>query len=374
MNILLVEPDFPIPNKSKNHSSFLPIGLLKLATYYRNKGDNVKIHRGNHLSDFAPHSILITSLFTYWSKYVKDSVYYYKKEYPKAKVIVGGVYASLMPDHCKETTGCDEVFIGQHKEADKLQPSYDLVDVDYQIIHGMRGCTRKCSFCGIWRLEPKLFKTADQIKEEIIYNKLVFYDNNFLANPYIEDVLKMLEGFKINNRVVTCDCQSGFDGRILEEKPHLARLLKKARFSQIRVAWDFDFSEHERVKDWINNIRDAGYGDRNIFVFMIYNWNLDYHHMEMKRQKCYEWGIQIADCRYRPLNQTHDYYSGNKINQNATDYYIHPKWSDELIKKFRRDVRQHNICIRYKIPWDNYDRKLETENARFKKVSLTSVV
>ena len=27
--VLLLEPNFPIPNKSRNHSDFLPIGLLK---------------------------------------------------------------------------------------------------------------------------------------------------------------------------------------------------------------------------------------------------------------------------------------------------------------------------------------------------------
>ena len=29
-NVLLVEPNFPIPAKSRNHSNFLPIGLLHL--------------------------------------------------------------------------------------------------------------------------------------------------------------------------------------------------------------------------------------------------------------------------------------------------------------------------------------------------------
>ena len=33
--VLLVEPNFPIPNKSRNHSNFLPIGLLKIAGYLR---------------------------------------------------------------------------------------------------------------------------------------------------------------------------------------------------------------------------------------------------------------------------------------------------------------------------------------------------
>ena len=102
--ILLVEPEFPIPPKSKNHSNFLPIGLLKLASYYRKKGHKFKLIRGNHPAGFYPDKILVTSLFTYWSDYVRESVQYYKKRYPKAKIEVGGIYATLMPEHCKNHT------------------------------------------------------------------------------------------------------------------------------------------------------------------------------------------------------------------------------------------------------------------------------
>mgnify|MGYP003316490570 CR=1 FL=1 len=33
--ILLVEPDFPIPPKSRNHHNFLPLGLLKIVSLLR---------------------------------------------------------------------------------------------------------------------------------------------------------------------------------------------------------------------------------------------------------------------------------------------------------------------------------------------------
>ena len=39
--VLLVEPNFPIPAKSRNHSNFLPIGLLKIASYLRSKSIEV---------------------------------------------------------------------------------------------------------------------------------------------------------------------------------------------------------------------------------------------------------------------------------------------------------------------------------------------
>lgn len=359
MNILLVEPEFPIPPKSKNHSNFLPIGLLKLANYYWFNNNSVQLIRGNERADFYPDEILITSLFTYWCIYVKESVEFYRKLYPRAKITVGGIYASLMPDHCKEYTKCDEVFIGIHREAEKCAPAYDLVDVDYQILHGMRGCSRTCSFCGIWKLEPLSFKNADQIKSEISFNKVVFYDNNILVNPDIENILSMLAALTINKKVVQCECQSGFDGRIIEKNPNLATLIKKARFSNIRLAWDFSFEQYSQVEKWIEIFNKAGYPSKELFIFMIFNWSFDYEELERKRAKCFEWGVQISDCRYRPLNQTFDNYNPNLLSQTNKDYYIHSNWTDEQVRQFRRDVRKHNICIRQKIGWNDYSRVKE---------------
>jgi hypothetical protein len=371
MNCLFVEPNFPIPSKSKNHSNFLPIGLLKLASYHRELGDAIELLRGNAKSQFNPEVIYITSLFTYWSQYVKAAVQFYKNLYPEAVIQVGGIYATLMPEHCKEFTGCDFVFQGQLLEAEKCQPAYDLVNVDYQIIHGMRGCCRTCDFCGIWRIEKLGFKTAQDIQKEIIKNRLVFYDNNMLVNPHIKEILTMLKTFTLHDRVIKCECQSGFDGRILEKHPEYAKMLKEARFENIRLAWDFKYEQYEEVQNWIQILNEAGYKSQNIFIFMIYNWDFSFETMEKKRQKCYEWGVQIADCRYRPLNQTFDNYSPYKSHQTNSDYYIHYNWSDSLIRQFRKDVRRHNICIRYKIPWELYERQNEILYSK-KKIQLAN--
>ena len=68
MKVLLVEPGFPIPPKSKNHRDFLPIGLLKMASYHRDRGDDFELVRGNKYDwEFIPDEIKITSLFTYWA-------------------------------------------------------------------------------------------------------------------------------------------------------------------------------------------------------------------------------------------------------------------------------------------------------------------
>ena len=106
-HILLVEPAFPYPAKSKNkanevHKNFVPVGLLKIGAYYKSIRCTVKLVRGNQpreiIGHFVPDKILITSIFTYWSKYVWDAIEYYRGLFPNATIILGGIYATLHND------------------------------------------------------------------------------------------------------------------------------------------------------------------------------------------------------------------------------------------------------------------------------------
>ena len=364
MKILLVEPEFPIPAKSKNHRDFLPIGLLKMASYYKEQGDDFKLVRGNiHDEKFVPDEIKITSLFTYWAKYVWESVSFYREKYPNAKITVGGIYASLMPGHCKKS-GCDEVFIGIDENIETAKPNYDLVNVDYQIIHASRGCIRRCKLCGTWKIENK-FTWKQTIKDEICSNRVIFYDNNLLANPCIENILTELKIAKYHGKPIYSECQCGLDGRLLNFK--LAKMLKEAKFINPRIAWDGNYSDNEKIKGQIDTLIEAGYDAKNIYVFMIYNWNYPFKELENKRLKCWEWKVQIADCRYRPLNQTYDNYNP-RVEQTINDYYIHPNWNDNEIKLFRRNVRRQNICVRHGFSF--YSKTLEQK--KFEKDLISS--
>lgn len=358
IKVFLVEPNFPIPPKSKNHRDFLPIGLLKLASYHRARGDKVELIRGNqYFQEFYPDQVKITSLFTYWSNYVWESVKFYKGNYPKAKIIVGGIYASLMPEHCKKS-GCDEVFIGVHKNVEKHKPAYDLVDVDYQIMHASRGCIRRCKFCGTWKIEPE-FEYKKTIKDEICSNRIIFYDNNLLANPYIKNILEELKNSKNNGRVVYSESQCGIDGRLLTSE--VAKLLKQARFLNPRIAWDHGYGQRKMIKKQIDMLVNAGYPAKDIYIFMIYNFEQDYYEMLKKLKQCKKWGVQITDCRYRPLDQTFDNYNP-RIKQTNKDYYIHSRWSDRQVKLFRKKVRQQNIMIRHGFSF--YSKELERLGAK----------
>lgn len=377
--ILLVEPSFPIPCKSLNHKNFLPIGLLKIASYLKSNGHQVQLVRGERLAEdrgFVPDEIWITSLFTYWSKYVRESARYYRTLYQNARVIVGGIYASLMPEHCKKYTGCDEVYVGVMNEAERFLPDYSVIDglnscpIDYQIVHTSRGCTRRCAFCGTWKIEPQ-FTAKKTIRSEIKHKRIVFYDNNLLANPNIENILRELIELRQKKRTIWCESQSGFDGRLLLEKPHLASLLKKAAFRYPRIAWDWRYEKHASIQEQLRILTSGGYSFKDIFVFMLYNWKIPFEEMERKRVKCWKWGVQIADCRYRPLDQTFDNYHSGKRSQLEGEYYTHSSggWTDASVRQFRRNIRRQNICVRHGFPFYSSD----SERKRRKKAVIQAV-
>ena len=372
--VLLIDPNFPLAHKSRNHSDLLPVGLLKIGAYLKNNNVKTKLVRLNKGEDFSeeilnfnPDLVMITSVFTYWSKQVKEAVDYSKNLLPDVDVVVGGIFASLMPEKCREYTGCDYVQQGIIPEAEHIKPDYSLLgedekDIDYQIIHSSRGCIRKCGFCGTYIIEPD-FSCEKSIRNEIIRKKLVFYDNNLLANPDVEELLHELIALRKEKIITSCESQSGFDGRVLKKRPHLAKLLKESNFKAPKIAWDGSVKGHKARKKEIDLLVDAGYNPKEISVFMIYNYELDYKEMEEKRVYCYNWGVQVSDCRYRPLDRLDDNYNPSKRKgQTNKDYHINHNWTDEEVRAFRRNVRRHNICIRH-------DMKYHSNKAERKKIS-----
>ena len=356
MNILLVEPEFPIPAKSKNHAQFLPMGLLKIGTWHKQRGDKVKLIRGHCAVGFTPDRILITSLFTYWSKHVHAAAQYYHDRYPKANVEVGGIYASLMPDYCQRMLPFAQVRQGLYQDGvvENMRVDFSLLeqDVDYQIVHTSRGCTRHCSFCGVWKIEPK-FTFKRSILSEIQKPKLVFYDNNFLANPHVDNILNELAHVRLSRgRRLTCESQSGFDFRFLTVAR--ARLLRNARFQYPRIAWDGPYENWVKVRKCVNILKEAGYGRKDIFVFMVFNHDLSYVEMKAKLDACRRWRVRVIDCRYRPLDQTFDNYVPGSMPQTSADYYIHPNWTDRQVRHFRQCVRRQNIAILLDLPNGRY--------------------
>jgi hypothetical protein len=220
----------------------------------------------------------------------------------------------------------------------------------------------------VWKIEPTpTFKST--IVDEITCNHIVFYDNNLLANPHIDNILKEIAVARAKRRYLRCESQCGLDARLLTEEN--AFLLKDAGFINMRVAWDWDYEDHSIIKRSLDLLCEAGFRKKDLYVFMIYNWEIPYDEMEKKRLKCWQWKVQVADCRFRPFDQTIDNYKPLE-GQTSAEYFIHPAWTDKQIKQFRKNVRRQNICVRHGFSF--YSKQLEHKTLDKEKIKTLESV
>jgi hypothetical protein len=118
------------------------------------------------------------------------------KEWIKGSAIFGGSGHSLksvLPD-----------------EIENVEPDYSLYpenDMSYGFLS--RGCIRKCYFCVVPKKEGYIRKVAN-VSDIIRHSKVNFLDNNILALPECDEILKELA-----DRKIKCFFNSGLDIRLV---------------------------------------------------------------------------------------------------------------------------------------------------------------
>ncbi len=223
MKILLVEPNY----KTK----FPSIGLMKIATMHKNRGDSVTYVKGENMYLEEPDIIYITSIFTYDYISVRNSIQFYRQVFPKAKLWVGGLVATLMPEKF-ENLGIDYIHDGIWDEVEDECLDYSLhPELDMTIMFTHRGCPRKCPWCVVPVHEKLRFK--ENIEKYIVdkFDKISCWDNNALANPRLAEVIEV---FKRAGKEV--DFNQSLDIRLLT--PEKAKLLKQIKIYPLRFAFD----------------------------------------------------------------------------------------------------------------------------------------
>ena len=196
---------------------------------------------------------------------------HYHKRFPKAKINVGGIYASLRPERVKEHFDYVNVHVGLHNEASGYLPSYDILkDVEKwknwnkSIVFTSRGCIRKCPFCVVPKLEGKIRSLVDDISRFIHpnHNEIVLWDNNFLASPNWKNILKQLSDIDVR-----VDFNQGLDARLIDEEK--VSLLSNLKISSIRMAYD-SVLDKDSVKNAISLFEAAGLRKKkNIVLYFI---------------------------------------------------------------------------------------------------------
>lgn len=260
MKIVLIEPRSTEANVYSKLQMPL-LGPVYLGTILKNRGHQVEIYNEDIFApDYArlEADIIGISILTSTAK----RGYEIAKKFPKEKVIIGGVHASLLPE---EAIGfARQVIIGEAEEVivdviegklkDSLvygKPVKDLDSLpypDFSLIKGYtpslvipistsRGCPFDCIFCSVTKLFGRKyrFRSSKSVMEEILSRDkkpFFFCDDNFTADKRrTMELLNLMLKNKIKNWVCQVRCDVAKDQGLLN-------LMAKAGCSMVCVGFE----------------------------------------------------------------------------------------------------------------------------------------
>lgn len=318
MRILLVEPSY--------YTQYPPLGLLKLSTLHKAQGHDIRFVRGLVLvTRFVPDEIKVTSLFTWAWRPVWEAVAFYRALFPHARVSLGGIYASLTPEHARGA-GAHEVISGLVLEAEDLLPDYGLVPEWHQerkasVVFSYRGCIRNCSFCAVPKLEGKPFRSRPTTRIRHLvhpdHKRVILWDNNILGEEHWREVVRELREMQVE-----ADFNQGLDARLVTDE--VARELADLNLPTLRLAYDFVNMRdaiHRCVITLRKTLTRRRY--RHICCYVLYNYKDKPEDLFHRVRDLLAWGVAAYPMRYQPLNGEHAF---------EKDSYIAPPWSAEELE------------------------------------------
>lgn len=184
--------------------------LVHYKNYYR---------RNEYLKEPKWDRVCVSSLFTfYWNVTIETIEFAKTIVKDKNQVFVGGVLATVLAKEIEEETGLiphkglldkPGVLDKNNKiKIDELPLDYSILDeIDYKYPENnayygymTRGCIRTCSFCAVWKIEPK-FNHYISIKDKIDETKslygdqrnLLLLDNNVLASEQFPQIIQEIK-------------------------------------------------------------------------------------------------------------------------------------------------------------------------------------
>jgi radical SAM superfamily enzyme YgiQ (UPF0313 family) len=255
-----------------------------------------------------PAAILVTSLMTYWYEGVNAVIRLARERFPDVPIILGGIYATLCPEHARQHSGADRVVAGSGEEVifpllqelagvarPGLSPqSNELAAIPYPALHLLdrvsyipiltsRGCPLDCSYCASHLLQPHYQRRPPQaVAQELGYwqerlglSDVAFYDDALLVAA-ADHLLVILEELAHRGRSFRFHTPNGLHARLITRE--VARWLKRANFATLRLGAETTAVGEARLDRKLAqgelaaalaHLREAGFSPKEIGVYLL---------------------------------------------------------------------------------------------------------
>jgi len=283
-----------------------PSVLEHVPRVYSRYGVDPELIRKDLGSCPTPRAILVTSFMTYWYPGVVETVRLLRKAFPRVPLLLGGIYASLLPDHAVQKTGADGVITGpgesilsgtlfEHtgiRPADvetrcelECSPALGLLPrVRFLPLLTSRGCPFQCAYCASRNLVPAFVqRPVREVLREIATARstyriqdIALYDDAFLVNSRMH-ALPLLLRTASEFPDLRWHTPNGLHGSEIDGP--MAAAMKSAGFQTIRIGLERSSDEFHcrtggktrisRFLAAVRFLRDAGFQRDRIGVYLL---------------------------------------------------------------------------------------------------------
>jgi radical SAM superfamily enzyme YgiQ (UPF0313 family) len=307
LNCLRARYDIKADGRAKFVKQNLPTPepLKEVHRVYGQYGIPAEEFRAELIRVNCPDAILITSGMTYWYPGLQATIREVRGVFPDAPIILGGIYATLMTEHAKQTSGADTVVAGPFENGilnlltnkseaqsfpnldDYPHPAWRLTgETRYRILLTSRGCPYRCTFCASDTLNQQKFRQRsvrniyaeiEKYHYEDHITNFVFYDDALLVNHrrHLSPLLLEL----IRNRIrAHFHTPNGLNAAMVTEE--LALLMYQCGFRTIRLSLESADAEIQKrqgnskvtnasFRAAVEHLNRAGYGTGELESYLI---------------------------------------------------------------------------------------------------------
>ncbi|MBZ0255876.1 radical SAM protein [bacterium] len=343
------------------------------------------------LKEFTPPDmVIIPCMMTYWYLGAYEAIELSLRLFPKAQVVIGGVYPTLCKEHAQQHSGADAVVTGRDwfdcvKQINQLAgvaascegAQSDWIEPDYQWMRGhfcfpllmSTGCPCHCTYCATHSLWPShipypveaIIQSLERLVEEFGATDICFYDDALLvkkeqcALPVFEEVAR--RGWNLRFHT-----PNALHVRRVDRET--AYLLKRVGFTTIRLGLEVAQRDVQRStggKVYTNEyvqcmayLREAGFGPQEIGTYLLLGMpGQPLQDVEEACRIVIEAGSQIKIAMYSPLPHTplfkqeltgfdYDPRSEPLLQNNSLTPWRKNAFSNEDYQAFKRFVNGAN--------------------------------